>query len=640
MNTPSRNILFNTFQLINQWITPVILVMLSVIGTWLVAQSMEPDIFDRFLKGTAKSAENSPVVLVLIDDESVSKLKPRYGNLPWDRENYIEIFETINNNNPQLMVFDSHFIQNNNATDRQFFKALRQFPNLITGMVEGEENTGTQIIPELYQLNPGVVNVMEESDGTIRRYKTLYDINRKTPSHQKISGVFPALSVASVYDYLQRTQPEAGWMLNFEVDSKKSLLKIASEDTEQSGIQLPIDKKHAFYLRWQKLLPKENRYQHSHKAIPLWHFYDGQLKGQINLDHKIALIGSSSTVYRDYHKTPMSNRHLGADIHATAMDNLLFNQGIHTLKQWQKGLILFILVCFILLVRLNIKRQSHVVLYTVGTMVIYLYLAYFILFSQLGVKADVVTPLAFIVLTSFGANALQLFWRDRQMERMEGNMEKLVSSSVLKEIKRQGQIKAGGEKREITSMFVDIRNFTHLAEHLPPDDVTDMLNEFYTLVLELVFNHRGTVDKFMGDGILIMFGAPIHEENHHELAIHAAIDIIKETEKMAKRWKQEKDWETDVGISINSGTVFVGFIGPAHRLEYTAVGDTVNTCVRLQEKVKDYDKQIIISETTARPFMEKADEKDTVLYLLKSLDNVTVRGRDGKIEIYTIEINT
>jgi class 3 adenylate cyclase len=181
-------------------------------------------------------------------------------------------------------------------------------------------------------------------------------------------------------------------------------------------------------------------------------------------------------------------------------------------------------------------------------------------------------------------------------------------------------------------MFVDIRNFTKLSENLPPKEVTEILNTWYTQIEEIANEYRGTVDKFLGDGALIMFGAPLESTQHADMALRAGRKMIAASESLAVKWKEERNIDFSIGVAVNSGFAFVGFVGPKNKLEYTAIGDTVNTAARLQDQTKVFHTSLIFSENTLKQCQNVHLGSE-----LNSLGSIKVRGKNQSIPIYTFE---
>jgi adenylate cyclase len=614
---------------------PAGLAVLLLVGLWYAGQHLERLAYNRLARWSAKPLTQSSVVLVLIDDESIQRLHDRFGPLPWSRQAYLDIFSRIQSAQPALMIFDSHFTSLDRQEDARFFTALKAFPNLISGLVM--EETGVVAdrlnthLPQYYRLNLGVVSINEDSDGVIRSMKPFYQVHTGLSQ----TGIFPSLSLAAAYEYLAQVHPSASWVVDTDHQGRSQSLRLYPEYQPERGLRMALNAENAFYMRWYQLIPQRpGEYARSHAVIPLWHFFENTTP-MPSLAGKIALIGSSSLFYRDYHQTPMANRHLGTDIHATAIDNLLQGQCIRKAGLGINLSLLTLLCLWVFFLRFGVRSFRKTALYTVGTMILCYWLALWMIMAY-SLWLDVVTPELFIVMSFLVASTYRIFFKEKELAAMEKNLSQLVDPEVFQEIRRRSHIlKPGGQKLEITSMFVDIRNFTALAERLQPTEVTDMLNEFYTAVVGIVFSYRGTVDKFMGDGILIIFGAPLPSDAHRAMALHAAQDILAATERLSCHWRETLSIDTEIGISLNSGLAFVGFLGPAHKLEYTGVGDTVNICVRLQEHTKQFHTRLIISEHTVAGLLQQPGSViPSNAYV--ELGDVVVRGREATIRIYTL----
>jgi adenylate cyclase len=159
-------------------------------------------------------------------------------------------------------------------------------------------------------------------------------------------------------------------------------------------------------------------------------------------------------------------------------------------------------------------------------------------------------------------------------------------------------IKLGGDKRRVAILFSDIRGFTALSETMNPDTMARLLTEYFTEMVECVFRHGGTLDKFIGDSVMAQWGAPIGEEDDCDRAMQAALDMMVELDRLNERWRAEGRPTLDIGIGLNVGDVFAGNIGSDRRLEYTVIGDAVNVSSRLCGAAKageillsDYFKQ-------------------------------------------------
>ena len=179
-------------------------------------------------------------------------------------------------------------------------------------------------------------------------------------------------------------------------------------------------------------------------------------------------------------------------------------------------------------------------------------------------------------------------------------------------------------------MFCDIRGFTSLSENMEPEKIVSFLNEYFTGLEECIAAHGGIINKYIGDAVMALFGAPIRSQNHAEEAYLAALDMRKKLAKMNERFSKNGLPVIRFGIGLHSGEVLAGNIGAANRLEYTVIGDTVNTASRIEGLCKIYKKDLLISENTVAKIKEKTDEKSFIF-----LDEAEIRGRKERVKIYT-----
>lgn len=201
-------------------------------------------------------------------------------------------------------------------------------------------------------------------------------------------------------------------------------------------------------------------------------------------------------------------------------------------------------------------------------------------------------------------------------------MEKILSSDVTSTLK--------GERRKITVLFTDIRHFASYSEKLSPEDVVSLLNEFIDRMLNVIFENNGTLDKFTGDGIMVEFGAPLEDPDQEKHAVKTAIEMELALHELNRKWEKERNLHLEIGIGINTGFAVVGNIGSEKRMEYTAIGDTVNVASRLEHASKEHKTTILISETTASALKDQ--------YKIRSLGRLTLHGRETPIEAFTIDI--
>jgi adenylate cyclase len=312
------------------------------------------------------------------------------------------------------------------------------------------------------------------------------------------------------------------------------------------------------------------------------------------------------------------------------VDNIIQGNALTTAPAWQEALIVIVGFLLVLSLKLRDKTTWQSSLLTLGMMVGYSAFCAVALGSFHWIF-NWLLPLYGMVAGLAIGEWCQQFQRERALAMMESNLAQLVSPTVLKEIvRRKEKLEAGGRRIIITSMFVDIRDFTKISEALAPSEVTDMLNAWYTQVERIVTEYRGTVDKYLGDGALVMFGAPMETNQHADMAIRAARHLVTASTEFAKSWNQKSNIPFSIGISINSGAAFVGFVGPSEKLEYTAIGDTVNTSSRLQDHAKAFKTVLIFSETTLRTCTNMNMTVPVV-----PLGEISIRGKETLVNVFT-----
>jgi adenylate cyclase len=236
--------------------------------------------------------------------------------------------------------------------------------------------------------------------------------------------------------------------------------------------------------------------------------------------------------------------------------------------------------------------------------------------------------MAFGGLAAVAIENSQLSERIRKEAMKLSNFQRYFAPNVAAQIAQsEGAVELGGDKRPVVIFFSDIRGFTSMSENMNPDDVANLLTEYFTEMVEIVFEHAGSLDKFMGDAIMALWGAPIVHEDDADRAMQCAIDQLAALEKMNAKWQEQQRPPIKVGIGINFGEVFAGNFGSDRRLEYTVIGDAVNTASRLCSAAGQ--NEILISE----PFFKALKHPPEV----EALEPMQVKGRAKKVRVYRVK---
>jgi len=210
----------------------------------------------------------------------------------------------------------------------------------------------------------------------------------------------------------------------------------------------------------------------------------------------------------------------------------------------------------------------------------------------------------------------------------------------LVEQARRDPLGAIGEPRvlDATVLFTDLRNFTGLVESMPPSEVLDHLNEVQGLLADIVSKHGGTVDKFMGDGMLAVFGAPRHVDDHAQLGIAAATEIISSIASLNRERRGRGEPAAEIGLGVHTGRVIAGCVGSGAHLEFTVLGDAVNATSRLEGLTKEMGVTALVSEETVRRASnETRGVRDSILGRLTRRGEVSIRGRIAPLSVYSLE---
>jgi adenylate cyclase len=211
-------------------------------------------------------------------------------------------------------------------------------------------------------------------------------------------------------------------------------------------------------------------------------------------------------------------------------------------------------------------------------------------------------------------------------KRVRSTMSRYMSKEVADQVLAAGELELGGKEQKVTVMFSDVRSFTSIAEALGPRETVSLLNEYFTEMVDAIFQHGGILDKYMGDGIMALFGAPLMGPNDADNALATADDMMKRLSELNLRRVAAGQAALDIGIGFSTGPTVIGNIGSVRRLDYTVIGDNVNLASRLESASKQYGAKILLSEMTVRDLKHPAT--------LRELDLIRVKGKDRPVAVY------
>ncbi len=358
-----------------------------------------------------------------------------------------------------------------------------------------------------------------------------------------------------------------------------------------------------------------------------WAPYYRVVKGEMDrgwFHGKIVLIGPTSEKQKDVFTTPYAPGNMpGVEIHANAIDTLLRGDRIHEVPRPVSTVLaaLAALIGSVLAVRLRAARAllAVVLLWIAAGLLTY---------GGFRLAETWMRGMAISIglVLGYGATVVENFVRE---QREKQRLSRFFSPDVLREVvrDRDGRL-LRPRRRLVTILFSDIRGFTTISERLQPEQVDEMLRDYLSVMTEVVFRHRGTIDKYMGDGIMALYNAPREDSEHALNAIRTALEFQERVVPFSARWEARLGAPIRCGVGINSGEAVVGSLGSKLRNEYTAIGDPVNLAARLESVTKDYRVPIIISEYTYELVQGR--------FPTRELDTVTVKGKSQPVKIYGV----
>ena len=350
---------------------------------------------------------------------------------------------------------------------------------------------------------------------------------------------------------------------------------------------------------------------------------------------KIVLVGFTSKIIRDLHAVPFQAQdYPGVEIHATAIENMLRGRFLT-----RSGELIWSEAAAILAIGLllSIARHQKSALWEICAALFCIAViagAAYLLFVFANIWVNVTYPLLFIVMDYLAITSYSYFVEERQKRIIRNAFQHYVSPRIVEHLLNHlDQLNLVGERKELTAFFSDIRGFTSISEHLPPDKLVEFLNEYLSEMAQIVMRYEGTVDKYMGDAMMAFYGAPVNQTDHAVRACKTAVDMMVRLKELQVAWEARGLPHMDIGIGLNSGEMSVGNMGSGERFDYTIMGDNVNLASRLEGANKQYGTHIIISGSTYALWQAQSPHEALTA---RELDRVRVKGKTEPVTIYEL----
>lgn len=620
--------------------------------------------FDSYQRLAPRGFDPSlPVRVVDIDEASLL----RHGQWPWSRAVMADLVNALERAGAASISFDVLFAEPDRTSfeeiaqrlpaelqskirgelagkpsnDEIFAEALTQAPSVLAAtlasgaihagfkskagfavagddpkpfLIPFESRTGNLPILEAAASGIGAINWIPDRDQVVRRVPLLFKVGEDIVP----SLAAEALRVAQGASTFILKASNANGQTAFGQATGLNHLKIGAVET-------PTDSDSGIWLSF--------RPSHTEAFIPAWKVLSGEA-GEEDLFGAIVLVGTSAPGLLDLRATPLDAAVPGVEIHAQLLEHLLSGRSL-TRPDYAPAVEIACILLFGLMLAFILPQVAALASAAIGLLVVALLLAGgWFAFDSAGLLFDPLFPSAAVFLTV--AVATYYTYRRTEIQRGEvrGAFGRYVAPAVVDHIIADpSRLKLGGEVRQLTLLFCDVRNFTSISERMSAAELTQFINELLTPLSEVILKNLGTIDKYMGDAIMAFWNAPIDQADHAARACRTAMEMARAMPALNKKWKERAaaaggpDFPpVRIGIGLNTGDCCVGNLGSEQRFDYSAIGDDVNVASRFEGLTKHYGLPAIAGEATVMAAPDIA---------VLEVDLVRVKGRGRPARIYT-----
>ncbi|OGU33490.1 MAG: hypothetical protein A2068_10780, partial [Ignavibacteria bacterium GWB2_35_6b] len=643
----------------------VIILTQDIFFTFVPLRQLEQKIYDANLtrRGPINIKESSHVIILEITQDSYDQIPAPYNIWPWPRSVFAELIENLNEAGVKAIGIDivmSNQDQFSDTNDSLLFSTIKKYKNVVVGGsvdIVGESQmsnlssggSGGVVIKQNYNYNNiffsadssvGIVQVQNDNDGVFRRYRAY--IYSSLTNEKKIPSFgfailnkyysLPSLNTAENFDdyflLAGKSIPkfdESHMLINFYGSARTfphyKLIDVLDDKDFQTIDEIDFE-----------------------EEINTWDNLDYGILHTGVFKDKIVIIGSTMPEDKDTFPVAISkgerkgdNLIYGVELHANAVENVIRNDYISIQPAYQRivQVILLSVIAFFFTSFLKEKKiQKHYLLEILNVFLLLasVYVIYefsFYLFKNYHFYIGIIGPSLAMVLGYFSSTAYHFVTERKQNTVIRGMFSHYVSGALVNElISNPDKLRLGGDKKELTILFCDMAGFTTFSENKDPEELVMYINEFLSEMTEIILEHKGTLDKYLGDAIMAFWGAPIDIKDHQLLACKTALFMQEGIARLREKWSASGETKISIRIGINSGDVVVGNMGGKNRFDYTVMGDSVNLASRLEGANKQYGTGIMMSDSTYNAV------KDFVL--VRELDTIRVKGKKLPTTVYEL----
>jgi adenylate cyclase len=653
------------------WLAPIGIGVCLTLSQLPFVERLQNLVFDSYLSIAPRPwSPDLPVRVVDIDDASLA----RYGQWPWPRTRLATLTTKLQQLGAAAIGFDILFAEADQTSpeeivkrlpegeERQtlaaifnhgrshgeaFAEALRQAPSIIAFVptnggsepapkqksgfaTAGDDpvqflppfDSAVVPLPELAQAASGLaaITLGQNRDFVVRTVPLLYAIrNRDGTATLAPSLAAEALRIAEGASTIIIRSSNASGQTAYGASTGINTVKIGDAE-------IATDSNGSVRVRFAGYQPG----RHISVADVLENRVD-----RANIENRIVLIGASAAALGDIRATPLEGAVPGTDIYAELIEHVA--SGSHLSRpDFAPGLEAFVLVVGAVVVGLLARRlkalgsavAAAVMILAAGAISYWLFRTQDLLF-------DPIMP-GGTWLAMYGVITVAVFRRtERERRAVRDAFSRYLAPAVVERLVADpSKLRLGGEVRRVTILFSDVRGFTARSETLDAQGVVDFLNRLHTPLTQAVLNHGGTIDKYIGDGLMAFWNAPLDVPDHANAACRAALDMLAAVPKIDAELAAEAESKgrphvgLRIGIGINTGDVFVGNMGSNQRFDYSIVGDPVNVAARLESATKERRVTLLVSETTAQAATE---------FPFRSLGVIDLKGKSEATQIFSLD---
>ncbi len=563
-------------------------------------EAFEAKTYDLRFKRLRGAIPPSPEIgIIAIDDKSIAEL----GRFPWTRSQYVRLLEKLSAAGAKVVLFDAFFPEPESAAvDRAFAASIKKAGNVVLAATFDFDkalkvvgSTRTLAAIEKNAAGVGHINLVPEDDGVIRRNQLLIEANGKQVPSLGLMGAMAALGAKEFVP--------------------------GSFEITLGDRSIPVD---GHYSMWINYTGSTGNY-------PRFSFTD-IVHDRIDkalLKDKVLFLGATALGIYDMRVTPFYANTPGVEVHATIADDIISGRFIR-----QTGLeALFDMVLIVILGGVAFYMAMRMRLYGAipATFLLsgaYIWLSYW-LFKEGHWVSMIYPPLSALAALLVGGSFRYLVL-ERSAREMRSMFSSYLSPKLVARLEKEPEAaRIGGDIKEVTILFTDIKGFTSFSEQHTPQEVVARLNEYLGAMVQVIEDFDGTVDKFIGDGIMAYWGAPLAQPDHAKKAIACMLAMKETMAELGQKWEKEGQEPFLIRGGVQSGEVVAGNIGLlGKKMEYTVIGDTVNQAARLEGTAKYYGVQFLVGEST---YQSTCDT-----YRYRELDKVRVVGKQVPVTIYEL----